>query len=742
MTSGARAMALVAGLAAWAAGPAGAVSAPDGGVAPEPAVALALPAPAQNQEVAAETPEQPPAADAGFQTTVRAKSEAQRLRESAQAVKVVETRQARRQSADLGEVLARTEGVAVQRTGGLGSGTRLSLNGLTDDQIRFFLDGLPLDLAGYPFGLSNVPVNLVDRVEIYRGVVPVRFGADALGGAVNLVSEPLRPGPRGALSYELGSHQTHRVTLAASDRDASAGTFVRGTGFFDAAENDYPVDVETWDPSGQLSPARVSRFHDGYQAGGGSLETGVVGRSWARRLAVRGFITGFARELQHDLDMQVPYGEAALGRTGLGATLFWSVDLPRELSLDVSAGYAFERTWLLDVSRCVYDWYGRCAGQRPQPGEVEGVPHDQVIWGHSGFGRVNLEWRPRSQHTVRLSVAPTYVTRTGDERQQRNPSARDPLTARKDLFTLVAGAEHELQAFDGRLDNVAFAKGYLQLVRGEEALLGGFFRDRSRDSKRAGVGDALRFRFADPVWAKLSYEWATRLPRPDEVFGDGGLVQADLDLVPESSHNLNAGVTVDARDTRAGSFRLDLHGFLREASQLIVLLGNDRFYSYHNVYSARSLGVEAAAGWTEPHGYLALDANVTYVDFRNTSATGSFADYAGDRVPNRPYLFANAAARGQLRELAMPGDELALSYSLRYVHDYFRGWESVGIHAYKQRVPEQLLHSLALTYLFRLDTARLTASVEAQNLTDEPAFDVYGVQRPGRTFRTKLTCEL
>lgn len=31
-------------------------------------------------------------------------------------------------------------------------------DGLGDDQIRFFLDGVPLELAGYPFGLENVPI--------------------------------------------------------------------------------------------------------------------------------------------------------------------------------------------------------------------------------------------------------------------------------------------------------------------------------------------------------------------------------------------------------------------------------------------------------------------------------------------------------------------------------------------------------------------------------------------------------
>ncbi len=104
------------------------------------------------------------------------------------------------------------QGLSVRRYGGLGSSARISMNGLYDDQIRLFLDGVPLDLAGYPFGIENVPVNLIDRIEVYRGVVPVRFGADALGGAINLVSDQ-RYQNHLAASYQVGSFGTHRLSV-------------------------------------------------------------------------------------------------------------------------------------------------------------------------------------------------------------------------------------------------------------------------------------------------------------------------------------------------------------------------------------------------------------------------------------------------------------------------------------------------------------------------------------------------
>ncbi len=117
-------------------------------------------------------------------------SDGQKLRESARAVTVVDTRVARERAADMGEVLSRAQGIQIRRSGGLGSAQRISLDGLTDEAIRMFIDGVPLELAGYGTGVANVPVGLVQRIDVHRGVVPIALGADALGGAIDLVSDP------------------------------------------------------------------------------------------------------------------------------------------------------------------------------------------------------------------------------------------------------------------------------------------------------------------------------------------------------------------------------------------------------------------------------------------------------------------------------------------------------------------------------------------------------------------------
>ena len=90
----------------------------------------------------------------------------------------------------LNELVNRTSGVKIREEGGVGSDFDLSINGLSGNSVRYFIDGVPLDSKGSYVTLPlNLPVNLIDRVEIYKGVVPASLGTDALGGAVNIITQ-------------------------------------------------------------------------------------------------------------------------------------------------------------------------------------------------------------------------------------------------------------------------------------------------------------------------------------------------------------------------------------------------------------------------------------------------------------------------------------------------------------------------------------------------------------------------
>lgn len=77
---------------------------------------------------------------------VQGQSEAGQLRNSPQAIAVVDARKFYSQSFSLNEVLNRVPGVRIRQEGGLGSNATVSINGIGGKQVKFFLDGITLFL--------------------------------------------------------------------------------------------------------------------------------------------------------------------------------------------------------------------------------------------------------------------------------------------------------------------------------------------------------------------------------------------------------------------------------------------------------------------------------------------------------------------------------------------------------------------------------------------------------------------
>jgi outer membrane receptor protein involved in Fe transport len=665
-------------------------------------------------------------------------SPAARLRRSVHAVEVVELTREKERSADLGEVLARSTTLRVQREGGLGSAARYSLNGLSGERVRFFLDGVPLELSGYELGIANVPLNLVDRVELYQGVVPVQFGADALGGAVNLVTDNDLRSNRAGGSYELGSFGTHRLSLSGRRYFPELGAVVRGSAFFDSAANDYPVDVEVFDQNGRPRREKLRRFHDGYRGSGVSVGAGLLDQGWADRLLLQGFVADYAREIQHNPAMTVPYGEVTYDRRTAGGSARYAKRLSDAARIEATLGYAFRRARLRDLSRCRYDWYGRCFIELPLRGEIESLPTDRRVDEQTAFARVLLSFTPLESHALRLSLAPTEVWRTGADREIAREE-EDPLRAERRLSRQVVGLEYEIRA--GALSALTFAKIYRDSPRSERRLPTGAVEHLNRHSSLLGVGDSLRLALGKAFSAKLSYEYAARFPTPDELFGDGGLVVENLELSAERSHNYNLAFMLEPVRTPVGEMRGTLTTALRRVENLILPLNRGSYYEHDNVLSAQTLAVDARAGYTSPLAHFGVDGSLGLEDVRNTSETGPGARFEGDRIPNMPYVRAGAAAFVRGSPALLPRDRLELAWNLRYVGAFFLGWESAGKDEIKLEIPSQTVHALALAYAVASRDSTLTSAFEVQNLTDAPAFDFYGVPRPGRSFHLKMTID-
>ncbi|MEM1337642.1 MAG: carboxypeptidase-like regulatory domain-containing protein [Bacteroidota bacterium] len=690
------------------------------------------------------------------EVVIMGKSDAQRLQESAQAIAVVRTEKVKLQTADLGEVMAKTEGVSVQRGGGLGSNARFSLNGLSGDQIRFFYNGIPLNFSPYAFGIANVPVNTIERVEVYKGVVPIQFGADALGGAVNLVSPENRKKFGGSASYQTGSFGTHRATLNLEHANDRTGFFATVGSFYDYTNNNYKIDVAVPNELGQVRQETVERFHDAYRAFGANFKIGIRKKRWANALSIEGYYGDYNSEIQNSQTPGLidepqlgisnavagnPFGEVVFTSFSTGTNLHYNVNPGRKWELDLKAGYNYNERESFDVSDNLYNWFGEVIRVNRIPGEF-GEADNLVTVDKSFFARQQIVYTINPKHAFNLSISPTYTFRTGDNLLIAGPF--DPALDDRRLFTWVTGLEYQLDLFDQRLQNIAFVKNYRQNVRIEslDASI-----DQTQVDERAvnnfGAGNGIRYNWSERFSTKMSYEYAIRLPRQDEIFGDGQLIAENSELQPENSHNLNLNLAYGSKDYARVDWLVQTNFFVRQIDNLILLLvdAND-FGSFRNVWSANSTGFELSGRISNLFKGFTLSGNATYQEYRNTSDTGPFVQFRDDRIPNVPFLFANGATEYRFEDVLKNEDNLSLFWNVRYVDSFFVGWESAGLEQFKAKVPSQTVHAAGLTYQIETKKLQNSLTLEVQNLTDAKIFDFFGVQRPGRAVFVKLTTQL
>ena len=124
---------------------------------------------------------------------------------------------------------------------------------------------MPLDTKGSGVSLANLPINIIDRIEIYKGVVPASLGTDALGGAINIITKQEKKDYLD-VSYGIGSFHTHKADLNAQFVEKKNGLIVRPTVGINYSKNDYRMkNVQMRDESGDnFIYGNPKRFHDGY----------------------------------------------------------------------------------------------------------------------------------------------------------------------------------------------------------------------------------------------------------------------------------------------------------------------------------------------------------------------------------------------------------------------------------------------------------------------------------------------
>jgi vitamin B12 transporter len=132
------------------------------------------------------------------------------------------------QAADLPALLRQATSIDVAQTGPLGSQTSLFLRGADSRQVLVLVDGVPFARAD--FGTASwqyLPIDQIERIEIVRGNHSALYGAQAVGGVVQIVT---RRASAPQASVGLGTQGTRQASAAAGTRFGAGDTATQLSG--------------------------------------------------------------------------------------------------------------------------------------------------------------------------------------------------------------------------------------------------------------------------------------------------------------------------------------------------------------------------------------------------------------------------------------------------------------------------------------------------------------------------------
>ena len=663
------------------------------------------------------------------------------VQKAAYNVVAIEAQQLRNLNSNAADMLARVSGVKMRETGGVGAEANINLNGFTGRHVRIFIDGVPMNEANASFRINNIPAELIERIEIYKGVVPVTFGADALGGAINVVTRKNRYN-YGNLFYTFGSFNTHKSTLNLG-QFLTDNISVELNAYQNYSDNSYKVFTEYLDlQTGTYSKEKrwFKRFHDRYHNEAIIGRVNIFDEKWTDKLSFALNYSQEDKQLQNANLMQKVFGGKYRKSHNYSSSVeYEKKNILNSLSFFLTGRYDFTTTQNVDEEARRYSWTGE---YEPMVTRGESQLQNTIFEGKTGYITSHLDYQLSEKHSFQLTHTFSNYIRRNKNMLITNYTLDSDFMRRVNEKN-ISGLSYKFTPSE-RWNILAFGKYYNTAVTGPVIISGqgsrAVYEEETHHTQAWGYGGATTYQLLKTLQTKISYEKSFRLPTDNELFGDGDLEIGNYKLKPENSDNLNVNLSYQP------AFKA--HSLLVEAGFAY------RYIKDYIIRSIISAGVNEGSAGSRNHGKvlnMGVDAtlryfykdvfsvggNLSYMNLRNKeefTETGRLSAIYNDRLPNMPYLFGNADATCNIGSLIAKHDKLSLNYNLFFTEEFFTSWQSEGT---KIKVPRQLSHDVSLTYY--TPNKRLSLSVEAKNITDELLYDNYSLQKAGRAFYAKLS---
>ncbi|MGN1245476.1 MAG: TonB-dependent receptor plug domain-containing protein [Muribaculaceae bacterium] len=670
-----------------------------------------------------------------------------RVKQSAFNTIAIDTREMQNTSKNLSDALSKAPGLRLRESGGVGSDVSLMIDGLSGKHVKIFIDGVPQEGVGASFGLNNIPVSFANRIEVYKGVVPVGFGTDAIGGVVNIVTNRKYRGWHLDGSYSFGSFNTHKSNFSFG-HTLNSGVTYEISAFQNYSDNNYRIDAPVEDfETGRIDRSKlesVKRFNDTYHNEAVIAKVGVVGKSWADRLLVGVRLSEMYKEIQTGVRQEIVYGQKHRRSYALQPSIEYVKRgiFTRGLDVSLTGSYNRDVTTNIDTASCKYNWRGETAPLN-SPGE-QSYLHSRAT-NHNWSSTATLNYRMGRAHLLTFNNVFTSFSRSNASllTAETLTDAINKLTRKN-----IAGLQYRLMPSE-KWNISVFGKYYNVYVAGPVAATEAMdqYVRASHSTRFLGYGAASTWHITKGVQAKLSFEKACRLPTIEETFGDEDLETGDMAIKPERSHNFNLNVSYSRRFFRhslyveGGLVYRDTKDYIQR--NIMSLSGGKYAAAYVNYGNVLTKGYSLSLRYGYAR-WLSVGGNVTKMNVCDNMPTvmGSSAANINykQRISNLPYLFADSDVNLSWHHCLRKGNTLSVTYDNQYLHSFTYYSSNIGANKDDYVVPNQFSHNFTIAYT--IGEGRYGISLECRNFTNEKLYDNFSLQKAGRAFYGKVRVRL
>lgn len=690
--------------------------------------------------------------------SIHGKSRKQKIETKGFAVNVIETKEASLRNIQTNELLNQSAGVRVRQNGGLGSFVEYNLNGMAGSSIGIFIDGIDISTYGSSFSLNTIPPAMIERIEIYKGVLPANLSGDYLGGAINIILKKggLKNNLSASLSY--GSFNTTQADINGMYRDAKTGFTVKASGFYTYSDNNYEVWgkwVNNTLGNGRVENVRAKRFNDAFKSFGSRTELGYTDVKWADNFMIGYIGSDRYKEVQHGQYMSTPYKDRFTESQSHVLTVNYNKKniFTKGLEFTFNGVHSNKNEYIQDTVKWAYNWFNEKVLDLhgnpllTQSGAQQGRPTMSTIDRKITNIRSDFQYRLARNHKIELNHL--FYTADRKDYDEMRTILENNYEATSSITKNVSSLSYEMQGFENRLKINLFGKFYQQKVNRMDpravVVNGQTIRveDVTDDFRTTtGQGFAAAYSILPSLVILGSGEKAVKMPSEREVFGDQGEnLVGNPNLRPEISNNFNLGFRFNPDKIDKHKISFSGAGFVRNTKDKIVVRSNDRpvsaveTFPFENLNATQAIGFEAEMNYTF-NDKLNIMFNLSKFRslYKNKYAeNGQFLSTRYNvQIPNEPFFTANGNLQYTLKDIIKKNSVLNLFYYCGYVHPFNTIW----VESEHFMTPAQFIQDLGASYVF--PNKKFVVSFDAKNIFNQESYDNFAVQKPGRAFYLKL----